>query len=694
MRVHFIFAVAFSVISAALFSGNVSAADYREPCKVVRVGYNRNSEPFMNGGSEDEPKGGYAYEYLQTLAVYTGWKYEYVYGDFTELYAKLVSGEIDLLGDISFLEERRAELDYPDFPMGTESYYIYASPAAAERIMLDDDAGVLDGMSICCVGGESFQYRLLLDWLEDKDISLDIVFMSYDDVSFDDFKNGKFDLLVLMDSVADISFEPLFRLGASDIYLTVSKMRPDILAELNSALNEIFVSNPYFNQQLWERYYSNTSFTRRLSARERKWFDEHPRLRIGCLKDGIPFSFHDEGLERTEGIIVYLTECLKNVFGVESDIEFSFYDQVNEAEVALKNGVVDVIFPSVYDLDSAEKSGSMMSKPVMSSGYSYIFGNKKLMNSIAVVKNSQALSYVSRFFPNASVIEADSFKECLDLVMRGTVSGAVVSSFKISRYISLRKKYRSLNVMNLPNSDSVSFCVMHENYVLVSALNKLVNYVRSADRLNEIVMNLSLRVGKYTMRDFFDDYLVLIMTWLAVSLVLLLSLFVALDRLKMMINYDVLTHLMNRRKLTPYFDTALSRAIQKGEPFSILIFDLDDFKHVNDTYGHSAGDDVLKMASSTILKGIDRHDMAFRWGGEEFLVLMRADPKIVRRAAERIRAAISSQKVMYRDKSISITATIGVSSYTPGATRTSMFQEADRNLYEGKRSGKNKVVTS
>ena len=278
--------------------------------------------------------------------------------------------------------------------------------------------------------------------------------------------------------------------------------------------------------------------------------------------------------------------------------------------------------------------------------------------------------------------------------MRGTVSGAVVSSFKISRYISLRKKYRSLNVMNLPNSDSVSFSVMHENYVLVSALNKLVNYVRSADRLNEIVMNLSLRVGKYTMRDFFDDYLVLIMTGLAVSLVLLLSLFVALDRLKMMINYDVLTHLMNRRKLTPYFDTALSRAIQKGEPFSILIFDLDDFKHVNDTYGHSAGDDVLKMASSTILKGIDRHDMAFRWGGEEFLVLMRADPKIVRRAAERIRAAISAQKVMYRDKSISITATIGVSSYTPGATRTSMFQEADRNLYEGKRSGKNKVVTS
>ena len=71
---------------------------------------------------------------------------------------------------------------------------------------------------------------------------------------------------------------------------------------------------------------SNTSFTRRLSARERKWFDEHPRLRIGCLKDGIPFSFYDEGLERTEGIIVYLTECLKNVFGVQSDIEFSFYD--------------------------------------------------------------------------------------------------------------------------------------------------------------------------------------------------------------------------------------------------------------------------------------------------------------------------------------------------------------------------------
>ena len=123
-----------------------------------------------------------------------------------------------------------------------------------------------------------------------------------------------------------------------------------------------------------------------------------------------------------------------------------------------------------------------------------------------------------------------------------------------------------------------------------------------------------------------------------------------------------------------------------------MIMDLDDFKKVNDTYGHACGDEVLKTVARIITHGISGNDYAFRWGGEEILVIFNTTPNNAYNAAERIRRTIEENILMYKNERIRITATIGFAVYRPGITWQELFATADDNLYKGKMSGKNQIV--
>lgn len=123
------------------------------------------------------------------------------------------------------------------------------------------------------------------------------------------------------------------------------------------------------------------------------------------------------------------------------------------------------------------------------------------------------------------------------------------------------------------------------------------------------------------------------------------------------------------------------------------MIDIDDFKKVNDTYGHDCGDEVLKYVAGTVSTGVRKNDSVFRWGGEEILVLLNTDEAQAVNTAERIRRDIERNVVNYRDEVVvQITVTIGVSAYEGGKSIQGMMDDADAKLYYGKRHGKNQVV--
>jgi diguanylate cyclase (GGDEF)-like protein len=194
-------------------------------------------------------------------------------------------------------------------------------------------------------------------------------------------------------------------------------------------------------------------------------------------------------------------------------------------------------------------------------------------------------------------------------------------------------------------------------------------------------------------------YLNIKISYLVLSAGLLLSLThlgrkYLIDELEKYANYDTLTHLLNRKSMDGYMRDAIEKAEKEGSRFCIAMVDIDDFKHVNDTYGHDFGDEVLKYVSHTILMGIKKTDSCFRWGGEEICILFTTNMEQARAASERIMNDISRDSVRYKDKEdVYVTVTIGISEYSDGQTIKSMMEEADARLYWGKRHGKSQVVT-
>lgn len=181
---------------------------------------------------------------------------------------------------------------------------------------------------------------------------------------------------------------------------------------------------------------------------------------------------------------------------------------------------------------------------------------------------------------------------------------------------------------------------------------------------------------------------------------LLLAIFVIwvtkriLSRIEHIAMYDPLTDLMNRRFLMEYLKHKVQTPSKSKRPFSIILCDIDDFKKINDLFGHDCGDRVLQQIAN-ILKEITRpQDLTSRWGGEEFLIFL-PDMSSGHAAdtAERLREKINTHIFSFENTEFKVTMSFGVSDHFYGKTGSAeCIREADKNLYEAKRKGKNRVI--
>lgn len=155
---------------------------------------------------------------------------------------------------------------------------------------------------------------------------------------------------------------------------------------------------------------------------------------------------------------------------------------------------------------------------------------------------------------------------------------------------------------------------------------------------------------------------------------------------------DGLTGVQNRR----YFDDALKEYLGEfrriGKPVGLMLLDLDHFKQVNDTHGHDVGDEVLKAVAKTLKDMTRYHDVVARLGGEEFAVVApNMDPDLLLKLAERIRRAIAGLAVKSGNVSLRVTTSVGLSVWDGKENAEDFFRRADKQLYEAKRLGRNRV---
>ena len=256
---------------------------------------------------------GYAYDYQQDIAAYTGWEYEYVEGSWPELLQMLKDGKIDLLADVSKTEERQSQMLFSSYAMGTENYYLYVSDKA--KSIDEMDYSTLNGKRIGVNDG-SIQQTLFEKWAETNGVSVELIPCNGDSMIVQMLEDDELDAAVAVDSYGFEHTVPMVRIGGSDFYFGINAERADLKAQLDDAMFRLLSKNRYYNEGLYQEYLNN-NVSRSVSNEDLAWLQEHGPIRVGYLYDYLAYSdMNDATGELTGALKDYLMNaenCLYNV---------------------------------------------------------------------------------------------------------------------------------------------------------------------------------------------------------------------------------------------------------------------------------------------------------------------------------------------------------------------------------------------
>ena len=497
----------------------VKAAAETAPAKVVRVG---SFEDTFNYVNEKGARKGYGYELLQTLSGYTGWQFEYVTCDWSDCFEKLENGEIDIMGAISYTEDRAEEMLFSDEPMGEEKYYLYADLSRAD--ISASDYKTLNGKKVGVLMGTEPEV-MLTEWEEKYGLKTEHVNVSNNEDAKQKLANHEIDCFVSLEESfwADLGISTITRVGESGIYYAINKNRPDLKEELDDAMRALDEAVPFYTADLYKRYFS-MDYTPILTGEEKAWLKEHGAIKMGFLMSDSGVSTFDPATGEFTGVITdyiqFAADCLGN-----QELEFQLvgYDS-KEAELdALKSGEIDMIFHVDQNPNLAEEYHFACTNTTWTSNLMAVTNkqhfNENNVNRIAVPQNKLSLKkYLAFYYPQWEIVDCDTQEDAAKLVKDGQADCFVTWISSENKY---SKKYSFYSVPLL-NPVKSCFAVNSGNRSLLSILNKTIKAMPVNMLAGALAMYKS-SARKVTLSDFIKDnfFKVMLISSIAVAVVLL-----------------------------------------------------------------------------------------------------------------------------------------------------------------------------
>ena len=520
-----------------------------KPKKVVRVGW---YESAYNSTDRFGHRSGYAYEYQQKIAAYTGWKYEYVEGNWATLLEKLQKGEIDLLSDVSYTPERAKNMLFSTQPMGCEEYYILIDNA--NTAINPENITTLNGKRIGVNAG-SIQQSIYERWAKDNGIKAKLVEIDGQERDFAEYMlNGELDAVVSVSAI-DHNLNnciPVSVIGASDFYFVINKNRQDLKADLDNAMKQILHNNMYYNRLLYEKYMVNSGSFRSLSGREAEWIRHHGAIRVGYRDGYLPFCGTNKNTGEVDGLLKDFIAVSSNVVR-NADIRFETtpYPNTDALIKALKNKEIDCIFPVSLDLYDAEELGILLTDPVMEIEELLVVRKSEIEDfdmseskRIAVNgKNMSHAAIVREQYPDWDPVSFNTPEECILAVADGRADCMLVSNY---RYGVMHRQFEKHDLVTISTGITMNhmFAVLPDDFCLYSIIGRLTNMMSSAEIHSSLTKHTQTD-SQMTMSDFIRANIGYIVLFFAVIIAIISVLFVkSLSSMKKtkQLNSELKTH--------------------------------------------------------------------------------------------------------------------------------------------------------
>ncbi len=497
----------------------VKAAAETAPVRVVRVG---SFEDTFNYCNERGARKGYGYELLETLSGYTGWQFEYVTCDWSDCFEKLENGEIDIMGGISYTEDRAEEMLFSDEPMGEEKYYLYADLSRAD--ISAPNLKTLDGKKIGVVMGTEPEV-MLTEWEEKHGIKTQHVNISNNEDVKQKLANHEIDCFVSLEESywAELGISTITRVGKSSIYYVFNKDRPDLKEELDNAMYALDEEAPFYTADLCKKYFS-LDYKPILTGEEKAWLRKHGAIRMGFLTSDSGVSTYDPATGEITGTITdyiqFAADCLGN-----QELEFQLvgYDD-KEAELnALKSGEIDMIFhfdqsPNLAEEYRLARTNTTWTANMMVVTNQQLFIENQV-NRVAVPQNKISLTrYIAFYYPQWEIVDCDTQEDAIKLVKDGQADCFITGVSSEAKY---SKNYGFYSVP-LPNPANSCFAVKSGNRSLLSILNKTIKAMPANMLTSSLAMHKS-SARKVTLSEFIKDnfFRVLLVSSIVVAAILL-----------------------------------------------------------------------------------------------------------------------------------------------------------------------------
>ena len=469
--------------------------------QIVRIGSFEDTFDYID---KNGVRRGYGYELLQALAGYTGWKFEYVKCDWSNCFDKLENGEIDVMGDISYTDERAQRMLFSDEAMGEEKYILYAD--LSNMNIGTSDFKFMDGKRVGVLM-DTKPESMLTEWENKNGIHTEHVNVNNNDDVEKKLANHEIDAFVsLEESIwSEQGISSVTTIGKSGIYFAINKERSDIKTELDYAMCQLDQDRPFFKADMYKKYFT-LDYNQSLTGGEKSWLEEHGDIRMGFLNNDPAIFSMDETTGKLTGMLSEYVSYAKDCLGNQT-LKFNIqdYDDYDEMLQALQNHEIDMIFYAGRNPDIAEKKGYALTNTAWTYNLMAVTDEKNFdegnVYTVAVPKEKEALKQQLTFsYPQWNLVDYDSFEDAAEMITNEKADCFLMGASQAMVY----DNNRDFKSVPLTKTMEACFAVKGGEGTLLSILNKTLKGMPSG-MLTSALAIYDSTADKVTFLDFVKD---------------------------------------------------------------------------------------------------------------------------------------------------------------------------------------------